>query len=102
NAGRHAAPSGAAKTPTAAPISPTAATSSASLTAIAVPPDARIASRMRKSPIAFGTLNPDATVDAFSNSSANRSPFSKALTIGAHVEDWTDTIFGRFGPIQPI
>src|SRR4051812_19104493 len=38
-AGRHAAPSGAQKMPSAAPISPTAARSSSSETAMAVPPE---------------------------------------------------------------
>src|ERR1041384_6887826 len=82
-AGRHAAPSGAQNTPSAAPISRVAAINSSSVTDTAVPPDSRNASSIKKSPIAFGTRNPDAVVAAFGNSSANRFPSSNARTIGA-------------------
>ena len=57
---------------------------------MAVPPEARIASRIIKSPIAFGTRRPEATVAAFSNSSANRLPSLNARTMGAQVSLWTD------------
>ena len=56
----------------------------ASAPAAALPPLARIASSIMKSPTATGTRSPLATVWAFGNSSANRSPFSNAVTIGAH------------------
>jgi hypothetical protein len=57
---------------------------------------------MRKSPTAFGTLKPEATVAAFSNSSAKRFPSSNARMMGAHPSDWTETMRGLLPPIQPI
>src|SRR5262249_10725950 len=83
SAGKQAAPSGAQKIPSAAPISFVASISSSSVTATAVPPEARKASMIRKSPIAFGTRRPDAVVCALGNSSAKRFPSSNAFTIGA-------------------
>ena len=54
----------------------------ASRPATARPPLWRIASSIMKSPTAAGTRSPLATVWAFGNSSANRSPRSNARTIG--------------------
>ena len=47
-----------------------------------------------KSPTAAGTRMPLATVAAFSNGVANRSPASNARTIGAHPSLCTATIRG--------
>src|ERR1044072_3678081 len=50
NAGKHAAPSGAQKIPSKAPISRVAAINSSSVTDTAVPPESRNASSIKKSP----------------------------------------------------
>ena len=73
-----------------------------SVTASAVPPLSRMARRIRKSPIARGTRRPWAAVRAFSHGAAFSVPCSKARTIGAQPSACTETIRGRFAPIQPI
>ena len=77
------APFGAALMPSCAPSARMSRTMSSSDTAIAVPPLSRTARRTRKSPIAFGTRRPSATVRAFCHISECSAPASKARTIGA-------------------
>src|SRR5687768_18071527 len=81
NAGKHAAPSGAQKTPSSEPISPVASINSWSVTAIAVPPEFRSASRIRKSPTAFGTRKPDAVVGDFLILDALRNSGGTAIAV---------------------
>jgi hypothetical protein len=50
---------------------------------------------MMKSPIAFGTRSPSATVCGFSQGAAFSAPSWKARTIGAQPCVCTVTIFGR-------
>src|SRR6202011_5056007 len=73
-AAQQAALSGATNKPSAAPTLLTASSISASVIAREVPPDWLTASRIRKSPIAFGTRKPEAMVEAFRCSVAKRSP----------------------------
>src|SRR5438552_3701077 len=111
SATKQAAPSGATKRPSFDPTSRTARIISSSSTAIAPPLESRRIFSIKKSPIAFGTRKPDATVCAFGNSAANFSPASKARTIGAQPLAWTENIRGRLlfatanpsfgGSIQP-
>src|ERR1035438_6466725 len=67
----------------------------------AVPPLARTASRIRKSPSGLGTRNPAATVEAFSQNWLRVSPRSNARTTGWQPSTCTAIIFGRLPPIQP-
>ena len=80
---------------------PSTRASATSPTATARPPLARTASRIMKSPTAAGTRMPLAIVAAPANGSANRSPRSKARTIGAQPSDCTATIRGRLVVGQP-
>ena len=51
--------------------------------------------------MAFGTRKPEAMVDGFGCSPANRSPAAKAVTIGQQPAACTATILGRFEEIHP-
>src|SRR5260370_1114751 len=74
---------------------------SASSTATAVPPVARAASRTGKSPSAFGTVSPNATVRASGHGDLSGPPASNASTIGAQPADWPATSRGRSPDTQP-
>ena len=67
----------------------------ASVTDSAVPPLSRTARSTRKSPIAFGTRRPSATVRALGKSSDRSLPSSNAFTMGAQCSACTETIRGR-------
>src|SRR5437762_1977663 len=100
SAAKHAAPSGATKSPSLEATSAAARIISSSLTAMAPPSDWRRMLRIRKSPIALGTRNPEASVCALGNSAAQFSPASNARTMGAQPSACTENIRGRFWPIQ--
>jgi len=73
-------PSGAAKMPSAVASFTEASIISSSFTATAAPPLSRTASSTRKSPNAFGTRKPLATVCAsFQNSLSGRRPFDHEI-----------------------
>ena len=61
---------------------------------MAVPPLARTASRIMKSPTATGTRTPLAIVVAFSNFGAKRSPFANAVAMGAQPSLWQEIMRG--------
>jgi hypothetical protein len=98
---KQAAASGATNRPSFDPTSRATRIISSSSTAMAPPLDRRRMSKIRKSPIAFGTRRPEATVYASGNSAAYFSPASKAWTIGAQPAACTANMRGRFAPIQP-
>jgi len=56
---------------------------------------------MRKSPSAFGTVIPNATVFASGHGSLALAPAWKARTIGAQPAAWTATSRGRRPDTQP-
>lgn len=68
---------------------------------MAVPPVARTAASTRKSPSAFGTVIPNATVRASGNGSLTAAPASNARTIGAHPSACTATSRGNSPVTQP-
>src|ERR1019366_6091801 len=74
---------------------------SSSLTAMAVPPEARTAASTRKSPSGLGTRKPAASVWAPSKKRLRGSFSSKGRTTGAQPSACTAIIFGRRPPIQP-
>ncbi len=94
---KQTAVSGQTLTPSAADARRIHGPTAASDPATAFPPLVRIASSIRKSATAAGTRSPLATVCAFGNGSANRSPFAKARTIGAQPSAWQEISRGNRG-----
>ena len=80
------------------PMSIIPSTMARSGTAMAVPPLSRTARSTRKSPIAFGTRSPSATVRAPCHISARSVPSASARTIGAQPSACTLTMRGRLPP----